>query len=100
MLKYSVIKDGAYISGDAYYRFTSHLQKKPDEGYPKSLTSWDMRWLYMDAAFQYKDRKTYFFQGRGYYVFDDNSLSVSQSWILLKRRVNMHDVLILNVRFL
>ena len=68
-----------FISGDAYYRFTSHLQKKPDEGYPKSLTSWDMRWLSMDAAFQYKDRKTYFFQGRGYYVFDDNALEVCLS---------------------
>ena len=66
------------LIGDAYYRFSNHRQSQPDSDYPKDLRKWDQRWLNLDAAFQYNNRKTYFFQGRGYYVFDDNAFAVRQ----------------------
>ena len=65
-----------HVLGNAYYRFSSHRQRAPDEGYPRKLEAWDERLDKIDAAFQWSDRKTYFFQGKRVFEIDDSNYTV------------------------
>ena len=58
----------------------------PDYGYPKPLSNWHETFggsVAIDAAFQYKNRKTYFFSGTNYYMYDDANNTVS--WLKTRR---------------
>ena len=62
--------------GDEYYRFSNVLQIQPDVGYPRPLSIWSEQFGVIDASFQYKDRRTYFFSGNQYYRYNDTAFDV------------------------
>ena len=49
------------------------------DGYPKDISSWQGVPSNIDAAFQWKNKKTYFFKSRNYWRFNDDSVEVDRA---------------------
>ena len=47
-----------------------------DDGYPRDMKVWRGIPNNIDAAFQWKNGRSYFFKGNQYYAFDDNDVRV------------------------
>lgn len=67
--------------------------------YPRDLSIWSGIGYNIDAAFQYTNRKTYFFKGLGYWEFNDNIMKVAhekkkssaREWMKCPRNANEVD---------
>ena len=55
--------------------------------YPREISMWRGVPSDIDAAFQYIDGKTYFFKGRNFWQFDDNSMMVADP---MPKRIGTH----------
>lgn len=50
--------------------------KKVELDYPRDMSMWGGIGYNIDSAFQWKDRRTYFFKGKGFWKFDDHYMQV------------------------
>lgn len=58
------------------YRFDEDT-KRVELDYPRDMSMWGGLGNDIDSAFQWKDHKTYFFKGKGFWRFNDNKMEVA-----------------------
>ena len=75
-----------FSSGDKYWRFDDAVGRV-ELDYPRDISMWRGVPSDVDAAFQYIDGKTYFFKGKHFWQFDDNSMMVVN---LTPKRIGIH----------
>ena len=75
-----------FSSGDKYWRFDDAVGRV-ELDYPRDISMWRGIPSDVDAAFQYIDGKTYFFKGKHFWQFDDNSMMVVN---LTPKRIGIH----------
>jgi len=68
------ISDISYILGNRYWRYYGN---RIDYGYPRDLNIWRGLPDHIDAAFQWKNGRTYFFSRDKYYRYNDQIFNVS-----------------------
>ncbi|XP_037956211.1 matrix metalloproteinase-2 [Teleopsis dalmanni] len=86
------------FSGTLYWRLDKETGRA-ELDYPRDMSIWAGIGYNIDAAFQYTDRKTYFFKGLGYWEFNDDLMMVAhpklkvsaRKWMNCPRRVNEVD---------
>ncbi|XP_071094306.1 matrix metalloproteinase-17-like [Haliotis cracherodii] len=76
------------VSGDMYWKLDEN-NTYVEYDYPRDMSIWRGIPIPIDAAFQYWDKKTYFFQGQNYYEFYDLKMrgrrgypkSIAKDWL-------------------
>ena len=63
-------------TGTQYWKYDSEKVIPVSSDYPKSLSTWEGVPDHIDAAFQWKNGKTFFFSGAQYYRFNDQRFTV------------------------
>ncbi|KAL7735772.1 hypothetical protein ACLKA6_017779, partial [Drosophila palustris] len=82
-------------SGTLYWRIDEYTGKV-ELDYPRDMSIWAGVGYNIDAAFQYKNGKTYFFKNLGYWEFNDDRMKVaharpklsSRMWMQCARSIN------------
>ncbi|XP_055346282.1 stromelysin-3-like [Paramacrobiotus metropolitanus] len=69
-----------FIKGTQYWRYDSTASSPVSSDYPKSLSTWSGLPPRIDAAFQWKNGKTFFFSGPNYYRFNDKKFAVEADY--------------------
>ncbi|XP_044317797.1 matrix metalloproteinase-2 isoform X2 [Drosophila rhopaloa] len=85
-------------SGTLYWRIDEYTGQV-ELDYPRDMSIWSGVGYNIDAAFQYTDRKTYFFKNLGYWEFNDDRMTVaharaklsSRKWMRCARSINEVD---------
>lgn len=85
-----------YLFSDTLYWGLDRDTGRVELDYPRDLSIWAGIGYNIDAAFQYTNRKTYFFKGNGYWEFNDDKmrvvhnrkLSSAHKWMKCPRRSN------------
>lgn len=68
------------LIGTRYWKYDSAADTPVSSDYPKSLSTWSGLPGKVDAAFQWKNGKTFFFSGPEYYRFNDMKFAVESDY--------------------
>lgn len=85
-----------YLFSGTLYWVLDRETGRVELDYPRDISIWTGIGYNIDAAFQYTNRKTYFFKGDGYWEFNDDlmnvahprKLSSARKWMNCPRRAN------------
>ncbi|XP_026834348.1 matrix metalloproteinase-2 [Drosophila erecta] len=68
-----------FLTSDTLYWRIDDNTGEVEPSYPRDMSLWSGVGYKIDAAFQYKDGKTYFFKNLGYWEFDDDRMKVAHA---------------------
>jgi len=66
-----------FFKGDQYWKFDTTRKPPVPNGYPRSISNWDLP-ANIDGAVKWSNKRTYFFRNGEYYRFNDRRFAMDQ----------------------